>query len=146
MILVTKRTSNYIKKSFVEGNRFFFHPYEWNRKENRPELTTSKPRLLIWCLNVLYTFSYFAFVVFRTVCMTTSEEASVTQKIYMTFVMAFFSFPAFFQLNILWSFKEFPQFVRDFIRYSSHFEGNRFLEASRSNLLPCADYTTNLVI
>ena len=125
MILVTKRTSHYIKKSFVEGNRFFYHPYEWNSKENRPELTTSKPRLLMWCLNVIFTFSYFTFIVYRFISITISEEANVTQKIYMSFVMAFFSFPVFFQLNILWSFKEFPDFVQDFMRYSSHFEGKR---------------------
>ena len=82
------------------------------------------------CLNVLFTFSYFAFVVYEFISITTWEEASVTQKIYVGFVMAMFSFHVFFQLNILWSLREFPPFVQNFMRYSRHFEGNRTSESS----------------
>ena len=136
MIIITTRTVQYIKKSVIEGNRFFFHPYEWNDRESCPELTTSKRRLLMWWLNVMFTFSYSAFVVYRAICVSASEEASVTQKIYMGFVMAVFSFPVFFQLNILWSLKEFPHFVLDFMRYSRHFQSTRPVEKFTSICRP----------
>ena len=134
MVIISQRTLRYIKRSFTEGTYFCWHPYEWSTEKNGPKSTRSKRRLLIWYLNIAIAVGYFSFLCFQNLRATTSDATGVGQKIYMQFAMVVFSFPVFFQLNVIWSLALLPNFVRDFLRYSKEFEGKETFAEKLSNI------------
>ena len=123
MKILTPKFLVYLKKVFNLGERFYWHPYIWNEVKNWPELSKSKQRLLCWITNAMLVFTYYGFLLWKSIEVHVSGESSMTTKLFMQFALLLFSLPVWIQLNIIFSLREFPQFIRAYLQYCAAFEG-----------------------
>ena len=123
MKMLTPKFLLYLKKVFNLGGRFYWHPFIWNEVKNGPELTESKKTFLFWITNATLVFAYYVFLLWKSILVTTSCESSMTTKLFMQFALLLFSLPVFIQLNIMFSLREFPQFIQAYLQYCANFEG-----------------------
>ena len=122
MKILSSRSLLYLRRVFILGEKFCWHPYVWNYTNNLPELTASFVRLLVWVLNACLNFLYYGFLIWRCAGLN-STNASAVQILFMQFKLTFFSFPVFIELNTVYSLHEFPQFINIYLRYFADFEG-----------------------
>ena len=101
MALLTTSIWKYLMKGFEFSRYIHFHPFVWNKERKHPELITSGIRLVPWRFNLIATFAYYGFVVFRAIQTKLDPNSGAVEKTYMQFNTAYFMFPVIFQWEIL---------------------------------------------
>lgn len=123
MAVLTGRTLQAIRQVFHLGSRIGCHPYTWDKSTGRAQISSSPWQKALWIFNVALSIGQYAFIVYQWRHITSSETASLAKKTFISFVLVFFSFPIFFQLTIMTTWRELPEFVNMYLLYNKQFEG-----------------------
>ena len=118
--MLTKRTLFYIRKSFEHSQYCCLHPFLWNKNTNMPDLTTSRIRLTVWYLNVIFGFCYYFYVLGTCVHLNMSDKPDESQeKIFMTILSFYFLLPLSYHLTFLTDKESFSGLTRLLLRHSN---------------------------
>ena len=131
MSIITVKTSLYIRKSVMLGQKVHSHPFVWNNWENCPELSSSRPRLFGWYCNFAFTTAYWLFVVCQSALVNVSATESATQKVFALSVAILLTISVANQVTIAQNLDSFPNFVRHYTRYVEGLEETHGHSGSR---------------
>ncbi|CAG7835194.1 unnamed protein product [Allacma fusca] len=110
------------------------HPFYWSDGTHMG-VVTSKRRLSLWYVNVGVVCTYWGFVLTRCINAYLSEDSSVTELIYMTFVAVYYSLAPLIQAQLLTNKEEFALFVNNGISFLKSIEDEHLLPNAEAPLL-----------
>ena len=105
----------FLKRGIRFGEICHSHPFKWDRAKGEPKLLQNHIRLFIWYLNMIITFSYYGFVLFRFFQTNLSPDASISQKVYLRFGLVYYLFPSIFQIFYILNKNRYSGFVHQYL-------------------------------
>ena len=114
-----------MRKSITLGQRVCSHPFVWNEWEKCPELSSSRPRRLVWYCNFAFTAAYWLFVVCQFVLINASATENVVQKVFISSVAILLTMPVAFQVTIAQNLDSLPAFVRQFTQHVERLDDDK---------------------
>ena len=118
MSFLTQKSRRILKGLFFLSRWIHCHPYSWNDVDSVPQKHTSGwLGTARWYFNVTLVLSYQVFLLYQLLQLTSSPDAGMLSKAYMSIMNIYFCTVSIFQVMAVLSRNRFEGFIVRYLRF-----------------------------